>query len=152
MDPWLIPWERTLIGEKANWASVGMLTVVLIHYSSIMSFDSEGWGHAGLTECDWISSKKRSSKLYPLRCLPQYAPLLTAPCLSSYSDQPWLFLCMLVIPPLVQIPSIRVSGERWQRSHPFSIYPVIMRPFNRKARICKHESADCSLTLYSFVS
>lgn len=96
--------------------------------------------------------KDPQSKLYPLRCLPQYAPLLTAPCLSSYSDQHWLFLCMSVIPPLVQIPSICVSGERWQRSHPSSIYSVIMRPFNSKPRICKHEPVDCSLTLYSFVS
>lgn len=102
------------------------------------------------------------SKLHPLRSLPQYTPLLTPPCLSSYSDLQWLFLCMLVIPPLTLIPSIRVIGERWQRSgrelpfqtlnHPSSIYLVIMRPFNSKARICKHMHDDCSLTLNSLVS
>lgn len=102
------------------------------------------------------------SKLHPLSSLPQYTPLLTAPCLSSYSDLQRLFLCMLVIPPLAQIPSIRVSGERWQRSgrellfqtldHPSSVYLVIMRPFNSKTRICKHMHVDCSLTLNGLVS
>lgn len=37
-------------------------TVVPIHYTSIVNVESEGWGHAGLNECDWIKSKKRSKE------------------------------------------------------------------------------------------